>query len=555
MLVPTAAQQPEVTYAPVTTTRLLTPAPDDWLMYRRTYNGWGYSPLNQITADNVTQLELVWSLSTGVSEGHQAPAIVNAGLMFVTTPQNQVLALDASSGEIRWRYRRLLPVGLQQMHPTNRGVGLWDDKVFVATTDAFVVALDAVSGNVVWERAVDDWRTGYYMTMAPLVVDGKVMVGVSGGELGIRGFITALDAETGDQIWKTHTVPGPGEPGNDTWPTDAWRTGGASAWVTGTYDPDLNLTYWGTGNPGPWMGDMRPGDNLYTNSVVALDADTGALRGHHQYHWNGSWDWDEVDAPMLIDVTRNGRTVPALVHPGRNGYLWILKREPEAISYVDAEPYVEQNVFRRLDPDTGRPEYDPERVPGTGRRVQFCPSVWGGKDWPPAAFNPQTGLLYIPANENLCSYLEGRPVEYVPGQRFTGASAQTFVREGAGHLGELQAWNLDTGEQVWTREFDSQNWGPVLTTGGGLVFMGGTNDRRFRAFDATTGETLWEQPTNSGITGVPSSFAVNGRQYIAVQAGWGVDAQRMQGAINISDADRRRQVPQGGVVWVFALPE
>jgi alcohol dehydrogenase (cytochrome c) len=554
LLPATAARQQDVAYTPVTDEVLRNPAPGDWPMYRRTYNGWGYSPLDQITVENVDQLELVWSLSTGVREGHQAPPIVIGGSMFVTTPENQVLALDAASGEVRWRYKRPLPEDLLQLHPTNRGVGLWNDKVYVATTDAFVVALDAVSGDIAWERAVDDYRTGYYMTMAPLVVDGKVMVGVSGGERGIRGFITALDAETGDQLWKTYTVPGPGEPGNDSWPEGAWRTGGAPVWVTGTYDPALNLTYWGTGNPGPWIGDMRPGDNLYTNSVVALDADTGVMRGHHQYHWNGSWDWDEVDAPMLIDVTRDGRTVPALVHPGRNGYLWILGREENAISFIDAVPYVEQNVFRRLDPDTGRPEYDPERVPGTGRRVQFCPSLWGGKDWPPAAFNPQTRLLYIPANENLCSYLEGRPVDYEPGRAFTGASSQTFVREGADHLGELQAWNLDTGEEVWTREFESQNWGPVLTTGGGLVFMGGTNDRLFRAFDATTGETRWEHPTNSGITGVPSTFAVDGVQYIAVQAGWGVDAQRMQGAINNSDIDRRRQVPQGGVVWVFALP-
>ena len=390
------------------------------------------------------------------------------------------MAVDARTGDLRWRYRRRLPDGLQQLHPTSRGVGLWDDKVYMAT------GLDAVSwspstpsratssGSRRWE----DYRTGYYMTMAPLVVDGKVMVGVSGGELGIRGFVTALDAETGAEVWKTYTIPGPGEPGNDSWPGDSWQTGGAPVWVTGTFDPDLNLTYWGTGNPGPWVGDARPGDNLYTNSVIALDADTGELKGHHQYHWNGSWDWDEVDAPLLIDVTRNGRTTKSLVHPGRNGYLWILGREQNAITFLDAEPYVYQDVFRRLDPGTGRPEYDPERRPGTGRRVQFCPSLWGGKDWPPASFSPQTRLLYIPANENLCSYLEGRDVEYEPGRAFTGASSQTFVPGGAPTMwGELQAWNLDTGEKVWTTEFDSQNWGPVLTTGGGLVFMGGTNDR------------------------------------------------------------------------------
>ena len=231
-------------------------------MYRRSYDGWGYNPLDQITAENVADLEPIWSLSTGVAEGHEAPPIVNDGTMFITTPQNQVLAVDALTGELRWRYQHRPPPDLQQIHPTNRGVGLWNDKVYIATTDAQVVALDSVSGDVVWTQAVEDYRTGYYMTMAPLVIDGKVMVGVSGGERGIRGFVTSLDADSGNEVWKTYTIPGPGEPGNDSWPGESWRTGGAPVWVTGTFDPELNLTYWGTGNPGPWIGDARPGDNL-----------------------------------------------------------------------------------------------------------------------------------------------------------------------------------------------------------------------------------------------------------------------------------------------------
>ena len=391
------------------------------------------------------------------------------------------------------------------------------------------------------------------MTMAPLVANGKILVGASGGERGIRGFVAAYDAESGEEVWRSHTIPGPGEPGNETWPGETWRTGGASIWITGSFDPELNLTYWGTGNPGPWIGDQRPGDNLYTNSVVAFDADTGEMKGYHQYHWNGSWDWDEVSAPLLIDVPRDGRTIPALVHPARNGYLWMLERGPDAITFVDAQPYVDQNVFTAIDPVTGRPEYDQERKPGTNRPATFCPSLWGGKDWPPAAYSPQTGYLYIPANENLCSTMVGREVEYVPGQGFTGATSQVFVVNDADHLGELQAWDLSTGEQVWTHEFpESQNWGPIMTTAGGLVFAGGTHDRYFRAFDAATGEIVWEQRLNSGVIGVPSSYAVDGVQYIAVQAGWGVDAQGMQRAVN-AHLERNIQVPQGGVVWVFAL--
>ena len=539
-------------YTPVTSERLLDPEPHNWLMYRRTYDGWGYSPLDQITSQNVANLEPVWSFSTGVQQGHEAPPIVNDGTMFVTTPQNQVFALDAATGDLLWRYTRELPEDLVQLHQTNRGVALFDDKIYFGTVDAFVVALDARSGDVVWERAVEDYRTGYYITMAPLLADGKVMIGTSGGERGIRGFVAALDADSGAEVWRTHTIPAPGEPGSDTWPGDSWRTGGAPVWVTGTFDPELNLTYWGTGNPGPWIGDARPGDNLYTNSVLAIDATTGELKGHHQYHHNGSWDWDEIDSPLLIDIERNGRTIPSLVHPGRNGYLWVLERFADRIGFVNAEPFVYQNAFAAIDARTGRPTYDPAHVPGTGKRVLYCPSLSGGKNWPPAAFNPQTRLLYIPANENLCTSMEGLEVEYVPGRSFTGASSQLTLREGAEHIGELQAWNLDSGEKVWSQTFESQNWGPVLTTAGNLVFMGGTNDRYFRAFDASTGSRLWEIRTNSGIIGVPSSFAVDGKQYVAVQSGWGVDAHRMQNGLD-RFRQERTHIPQGGVIWVFAL--
>ena len=542
----------QTAYSSVTDERLRNPAPEDWLMYRGTYDSWGYSPLDQITTDNVGELVPVWTFSTGVNSGHQAPPIINDGVMFVTTPESQVLALDARSGELLWLYRRQLPDDIRRSHRTNRGVGLYGDLVFVTALDAVVVALDARTGEVVWEQAVEDYRTGYYMTMAPLVANGKVMVGVSGGERGIRGFVVALDPEDGDEVWRTYTVPGPGEPGNEGWPGESWRTGGASVWITGSFDPELNLTYWGTGNPGPWIGDQRPGDNLYTNSVVALDADTGELKAHHQYHHNGSWDWDEVSAPLLIDVERGGRTIKSLVHAARNGYIWLLERASDAINFVDASPFVYQNVFTDIDRQTGRPTYDSERKPGTGRAATFCPSLWGGKDWPPEAYSPQTGYLYIPANENLCSELEGYEIEYRPGGQYVGASIRTFVVQDADHLGELQAWNLSTGEEVWSQKFESHNWGPVLTTGGGLVFSGGTNDRAFRAFDAATGDVLWEQRTNSGVTGVPSSYALDGVQYIAVQSGYGVDAQAMQAVINRSRGESR-QVPQGGVIWVFAL--
>ena len=552
-----AVAQDGINYSPVTDERLLKPEPHNWLMYRGTYDGWGYSPLDKINTQNVKKLFPVWTVSTGVVEGHQAPPMVNNGIMFITTPQNQVLALNAKTGDVLWRYKKELPEDLLQLHPTNRGVGFYQDKVYLATKDAHLIALDAKTGKVVWDTTVDDYTKGYYLTLAPLVAKGKVMVGTSGGELGIRGFIAAFDAQTGKEVWKTYTIPGPGEPGHDTWPGETWKTGGVSVWLTGHYDPQLNLTYWGTGNAAPWPGDMHPGDNLYATSVIALDADTGKIKGYHQYHWNDSWDWDEVSTPLLIDVQRGGRTIKSLVHPARNGYLWLLDRSADAIKFVDAKPFVIQEVFKSIDPKTGRPSYNEERKPADGKSVNFCPSLWGGKDWPPAAYSPQTGYLYIPANENLCSTLVGKTEPYEVGKRYLGidrGATKMNMREGAQHIGELQAWDLQKMEKVWTHKFKYQNWGPVLTTGGGLVFLGGTNDRYFRAFDAKTGAVLWEYRTNSGVTGVPSSYAVDGVQYIAVQSGWGVDAQRMQGRLD-TILDTKTDVPQGGVLWVFAVKE
>jgi alcohol dehydrogenase (cytochrome c) len=551
-----AAAQGVSAYQPVTNERLLHPEPENWLMYRGAYNSWGYSPLDQINTKNVGRLVPVWTFSTGVEEGHQSPPIVNNGVMFITTPKNQVLALDAKKGELLWRYRRELPEDLFQLHPTNRGVALYGDKVFLATVDAHLLALDARTGEVVWDQTVENYLTGYYMTLAPLVVRGKVMVGVSGGELGIRGFIQAFDAETGKPLWKTFTVPGPGEKGHDTWPGETWKTGAVSIWITGSYDPHLNLTYWGTGNPGPFISEVRSGDNLYSCSVIAVEADTGEIKAHHQYHWNDAWDWDEVSAPILMDVQRNGRSIKALVHPARDGYLWLLERSANKISYVHAEPFVRQNVFTKLDPETGRPTYDPKRIMGIGKRAEFCPSVWGGKDWPPAAYNPKTGYLYIPANENLCGALTGKQETYTPGQLYIGVDFSAIELlpqpEAKEHIGELQAWDMNAGKRVWTTTFKSHNWGPVLTTGGGLVFSGGTNDRYFRAFDAKTGKILWRQRTNSGVTGVPVSYQIDGVQYIAVQSGWGVDAQRKQELLDKAFGTKTF-VPQGGVLWVFAL--
>ena len=547
-------------YQSVTAERLKNPEPGNWLMIRRTYDGWGYSPLNQIDRGNVSKLRPVWGLLTGENRVHEAAPIVNNGVMFISTPNNQVMALDAKAGSILWTYKRPRPQGSNVPHDTSRGVALFGDKVYFAAGEAVMVALDAKTGKEVWTSTVADNASGYYISLAPLIAGGKLMVGTSGGELGVRGFVAALDLDTGKELWRSFTVPAPGEPGSETWPNgDQWKTGGASIWVTANYDPETNLAFWGTGNGGPWMGDQRPGDNLYTSSTVAIDVETGKIKGHFQYHPNDSWDWDEVSPPILVDYRRDGRTVKGLIDVARNGYLWFLERSNGPISFIEGKPYVNQNVFLSLDPKTGRPNVDPARKPGTGKTADFCPGLHGGKNWPPIAFSPQTRMIYVPANNNICGSLTGAPVTYQAGRGFTGTArggpgGAPPLTPGADHFGEVQAWNVDTGKKVWTHNYaKSPNWGSMMTTAGGLVFSGGTNDRKIHAFNASNGKLLWESPTPSGILAPPTTFMIDGKQYLAVLSGWGGDSAGMQGTLNRGFPGEYPPVPLGGSIWVYAL--
>jgi alcohol dehydrogenase (cytochrome c) len=552
-------------YQPVTAERLKHPEDGNWLMIRRTYDGWGYSPLDQITPANVAQLKPVWVFATGETRAHESAPIVNNGVLFVTTPMNQVIAIDAKSGNVLWRYRRKRPDGALVPHETNRGIALYGDKVYYAAGEAVLVALDAKTGKEVWTTEVADNRSAYYITLAPLVAgrgdNVAVMVGASGGEFGIRGFVAAFNPETGKELWRTYTVPAPGEPGSETWPKgDQWKTGGAPVWVTGNYDPETNLAFFGTGNGSPTIGDNRPGDNLYTASTIAFDVSTGAIRGYFQYHPNDSWDYDEVSPPILLDYQRNGRTIQGLVDVARDGYVWFLDRGTLTsgmphIGFLDAKPYIYQNVFKSIDPVSGRPDVDTEHKPGTGKRADFCPGSHGGKTWPPIAFSPKTRMIYIPANNNMCGSNLGVQMPYTPGKPFVGITgSRPFTVPGADHFGEVQAWNVDTGQNVWTHKYaKSPNWGSMLATAGGLVFSGGTNDRKLHAFDALTGKLLWEFPTNSGIEAPPTSFLIDGKQYIAIESGWGGDARGDQNNLNRLFPGEFPEVPEGGAVWVFAV--
>jgi alcohol dehydrogenase (cytochrome c) len=529
-------------YTAVTAERLEKPEDANWLMVRRTYDGWGYSPLDQITPTNVKRLQPVWVMSTGMNNGQEAPPIVNNGVMFVSTSFNQVIAIDAKAGDMLWRYTSATPAGMRGK-PVSRGVALYGDKVFFGLIECTVVALDARTGKEVWKTVIEENKAGYYMTAAPLIADGKVIVGMSGGDGPTRGFIAALDIETGKPLWKTYTIPGPGEQGHETWSGDQWKTGGGATWVTGNYDPQTKLAFWGVGNGYPWVGYQRPGDNLYTASTIAIDVTSGAIKGHFQYTPNESWDWDEVSPPILVDYRRGGRTIKGLVNFARSGYLYFLERTSDHIKFVEG-----------LDPRSGRPDVDPAHKPDIGKVADFCPSWHGGKNWQPGAYSPKTRMIYIPTQENLCAVMVGRSVQTPTGAARVATTNQMYIAPGADHLSEVQAWNVDTGKKVWSHNFaKSPNWGPTMATGGGLVFSGGTNDRRFRAFDAATGDVLWEFPTNSGIYAPPTSFMVDGTQYVAVVSGWGQDARSMQSRINAASPGNFPEVPEGGVIWVFAV--
>lgn len=548
-------------YTPVTAERLANPEPGNWLNIRRTYDGQAHSPLKEITPENVTQLKQVWSASSGPRQtltafaalpadpANEAPVMVNDGVMIVSAGDNQIIAFDAKAGKELWRYIYKLPEGLIPVHPTNRGVALWGDKIIFATLDAHLVALDAKTGKEAWNVTVANWEDGYYSTLAPLVVDGVVMTGVSGGEFGIRGFVDAYDADTGKQVWKTYTVPEPGQPGGDTWPGDTWQRGGAPIWAAGNYDVENKLAYWSTGNASPWVGALRPGDNLYTASSIGLDPKTGDMKTYFQYHYNDTWDWDETVPPVLMNV--DGKQIAYKF--ARNGYMYKLDRDGGKLTFMDGKPYVFTNVITGLDPKTGRPHYDDAHVPKLGQHVEFCPSAWGGRDWPGETYDPDLGLVFVPVNENHCGSMDAQEVEYEPGVLYLGSGLMMVPTEKAKeHIGAVQAWDVKTMEKVWQTDFKMPMWGPLMSTASGLVFGGGTGDAAFRAFDAKTGKILWETKLDGGIMAPPVSFEEDGKQYIAVITGWGVDGGRFQGFIDQAWGTKT-VVPPGGTVYVFGL--
>jgi len=479
--------------------------PSNWLTYSGNYQSHRFSPLNQITRENVARLTPAWIYQvrrTGIVE---TSPIVADGVMYITEPPSTVTALDVRSGRPLWTYSPTIPTDVIVIGspPVNRGVAILDDTVFVGTVHGHLIALDAKSGAVRWNIAVDDNKFGYYVTSAPLALAGRIIVGVSGAEAGIRGFLDAYDPKTGTRVWRTHTIPAPGEAGSDTWSGDSWKTGGGSAWLTGSYDPALNLVYWGTGNPGPdWNGDLRPGDNLYTCSLIALNPVDGKMKWHFQFTPHDIHDWDANEIPVLFDATINGRARKLVAMANRNAFYYVLDRETG--EFLSALPYAKQTWAERIDAK-GRPIRRPDTAPSLEGTLVF-PNIQGASNWPSPSYSPQTKLFYQATREMGTYFFKGEP-SYKPGEAFVAA------------WGAVRALDATTGRLKWEFKLLTPPMSGVLSTAGGLVF-GGTDEGNFFALDADTGKPLWDLQLGGAVRANPMSFAVDGKQYVAIAAGY-----------------------------------
>jgi alcohol dehydrogenase (cytochrome c) len=512
-----AAQQPPSSL--VTPQELLGGLPADgsrWVSFGGSYTNQRHSPLTQITPENVGQLQPAWTFQTEAIGAFETTPLVRDNVLYVTGPLNLAWALDARTGRQIWRYRRELPptgtltacCGL-----VNKGFGMLGDRLFMATLDAHLLALDMKTGAVVWDATLEDYRRGYASTIAPLVVKDKVIVGVAGGEYGIRGFIDAYDAQTGKRAWRFYTIPGPGEPGNDTWAGDSWQRGGAGVWVTGAYDPELNLVYFGTGNPGPdYHSDSRKGDNLYSDSIVALDADTGRLRWHYQFTPHDVHDWDSTHVPILADITFGGQPRKVVMMANRNGFFYTLDRATGRL--LLGKPYVQTTWAKEIGAD-GRPIVLPGHVPDE-KGSTTCPDITGGTNFWPPAFDPRQGLFFVNAREVCATYYAWKP-DYTPGDRFTGGAGQR-ARDSRAY-GALRAIDPATGERRWEFEYITPATAGLITTASGLIFSGDT-EGNFLALDSRSGKLLWRYQMGSRLHGTsPITYMLDGRQQILVPAG------------------------------------
>jgi alcohol dehydrogenase (cytochrome c) len=494
----------------------------NWITYWGDYSAIRHRSLKQIDSTNVKNLHLEWIYQTGETGSFENVPLVVDGVMYITAGRGIAVALDARSGRPLWQYKHRFPAG-RNATAVNRGLAILGDRLFMVTPDSNLVALDVKTGRLLWQVEMAPYVAGtHYASLAPLVVHDKVIVGISGGEQGVRGFIDGYDASTGKRAWRFWTVPLKGEKGGDTWLGDSAQRGGGPAWMTGTYDPQLNLTYWGVGNPGPDLyGETRRGDNLYTCSLVALDPDTGTLKWHFQFTPHDLHDWDAEETPMLLDLPWHGKVRKLVLQANRNAFFYILDRETG--EFLSGKPFARQTWAKQLN-DAGRPVLNPGTDPSPeGSRV--CPGLAGAANWMAPSYNPETKLFYFPVREQ-CDVFFSAPPVYAEGKPYWGSVFRGVTDEK--EWGLLNAYDPLTGKSAWTFKYQRAPWAGTLSTAGNLVFAG-DEDGYLMAFDAKTGKNLWRINTGARLVTAPITYMVNGKQYVTM--------------------------PSGGSVLTFALPE
>ena len=533
--------------------------------------GQRYSPLKQVTTANVGKLVPAWAFSFGGEKqrGQESQPVIHNGKMFVTASYSRLFAIDAASGKKLWKYEHRLPEGIMPCcDVVNRGAALYDNLVIFATLDAQIVALDQETGDVVWKEKIDDFAAGYSATSAPIIANGMILTGVSGGEFGIVGRVEARDAKTGKMVWSRPTVEGHmghmfdkdgakkdnGISGttNKSWPGDLWKTGGSATWLGGTYDAKTGLAYFGTGNPAPWNSHLRKGDNLFSCSTVAIDVKTGQIKWHYQNTPNDAWDFDGANEFVTFDM--DGKRMGGKAD--RNGFFYV--NDAASGQLVNAFPFVKKLTWATgIDLKTGRPNFVPENRPGDpvagadgkkGNVVFSAPSFLGGKNQMPMAYSPDTQLFYVPTNE-WGMEIWNEPITYKKGAAYLGAGF-TIKTVNDDYIGALRAVDPKTGKIVWEVKNNAPLWSGVLTTAGNLVFWG-TPEGFLKAADAKTGKVVWEYQTGSGVVAPPVTWQQGGEQYISVVSGWG-------GAVPLWGGDVAKKVnylEQGGMVWVFKIPK
>jgi alcohol dehydrogenase (cytochrome c) len=495
--------------------------PQNWLSYSGTVDNQRYSRLDEVNARTVSDLELQWVWQARSLEKFEATALVVDGILYTVQAPNDVVALDAATGRVFWTYHHEnAPEARACCGRVNRGLAILGDTLYMGTIDAHLLAIDAKSGKLKWDSVVADAKRNFSITMSPNVFKDKVIVGTAGGDMGIRGYIAAFDAKTGKEAWRFYTIPAPGELGNDSWAGDSWRTGGAAVWNAAAYDPDTNLAFWGTGNPAPdWDGSVRLGDNLYSNSVVALDVDTGELKWHYQFTPHDELDYDSTQVPVLADIDWRGTPRKVMLWANRNGIMYVLDRVTGEL--LTGKPYVVHNWFGGFDA-SGRlqrkPGMDIDKEPKL-----FQPHVHGAINWAPTSFSPRTGLYYVSHWENSgIIAMEGLfPQQPADNRRQTAmgqVNLEPFFNDDDEAYGVIRAYDPNTLDAKWEHRMADITWAGVLSTAGDLVFGGG-REGYFLALDANTGELLWRESLGGQINSAPMSYSVGGRQYVAIAAG------------------------------------